>query len=783
MPSMIRLLASLLLLLCISPNLPARSLPPLLLEDSSAIFSAADHIEFLEDPGRQLGLLDVSSASWDKRFTAMSKSGFGRSRSAFWVRFQVADHSQQKWYLLLEAMLKDEFDLYIFPVGQAEQAGEAMEAMTARYATLLPDHRRRAWSLNLPAAETLQVYMRVTNGDSLIAVPVEFLNSDAMLARSTGAYRLGSAIYAGMITLALYQLFMFLILRERTYLFLALSMLTMTLVTHRTNPVFDDLNVFHDTGDYFFSAPILLLLFSVAAFAREMLETKKKAPTIDFIFKLFMGIALGMIFIVGLLPGGPMYPLALGIIILLFTQISGFYVAYFKNGGVVAKYFAWIYLIPTALQIPNLVILVFDVEHWLMQRNLVPAFATLLWMLFLALLQAKRVSLLRDDIRRTVNANAAKDEFIAVMNHELRTPMNAMVGLSNLLKLENLSSAQHNYVERLSIAARHMMHLIDNILDYSKVGQAQFNLKHKSFRLDIALQSVYHLLLQQANQKGLELVLDNKAEKMLVITGDRSKLAQILINLLGNSIKYTPGGKIKLCVTQRVGSTPDRVRLHFSILDTGPGISPHQHKKLFDPFIQLDTVTSQPEGIGLGLPISKKLVEHMGGSLQIKSQPGQGSEFFFEVELPRGEVADTETAVAGLRDMPESPQLRFPEGVHILLVDDFELNRIVATAMLQSMGAEVSQADSGKNAILQLQRYSYDLMLLDVSMADLDGLEVARRVRGQYNLKLPIIALTAHVSAGMKQQCLEAGMDDFIGKPFEYQELYAAINRQLSKIT
>lgn len=777
---MFKLLNFLIYLLLVCPfSLSAGSSPPLLLHDSQAIFSPANKTEFLEDPGRQLSLEEVSNASWSSRFRAVDKFNFGRSRSAFWLRFQVADESQHKWYLLLEAMLEDEFDLYIFPAGQVEQASKTT---TERYASLLQDHRRRAWSLNFPKGEVLQVYMRVTNGDSVVSIPIEFLNSDAMLERSAGAYKISSALYAGMIILALYQFFMFLILKEKNYFFLMLSMLAMALITHRTNPAFDGLNILRGTGTYFFATPILVAVLSTAAFAREMLETKKNAPRIDFIFKLFIWVSLGMMFIVGLLPGGPLYTLIMGMMIILFTQISSFYVAYFKKGGIIAKYFAWIYLTPAALHIPNLVMLVFEVNRWQAQRDLLPAFGSLLLMLFLALLQAKRVTLLRDDMRRTVAANEAKDEFIAVMNHELRTPMNAVVGLGGLLKLENLTSTQHTYVDRLNNAARHMMQLIDNILDYSKVKQEHFKLKHKPFRLDIALQSVHNLVSQPANQKGLELLLDNKTEQRLVIQGDRFKLAQILINLLNNSVKYTQDGTVSLCVTQSAGDKPDRIKLHFSVCDTGPGILPDQLEQLFDPFVQLETgrSTAKGEGIGLGLTISKKLVEHMGGNLQVNSQPGRGSEFFFEIEVARGLATDSE--VADLRDTTELTQFRFPEGLHVLLVDDSEVNRFVATEMLQNMGAEVSQANSGKNAILQLQRDSYDLVLLDVNMDDIDGLEVARRIRGEYKLKLPVIALTAHASSSMEERCLEAGMDDYIAKPFEYQELYWVITRQLSKI-
>ncbi|MEZ5536912.1 MAG: two-component regulator propeller domain-containing protein [Thiolinea sp.] len=380
-----------------------------------------------------------------------------------------------------------------------------------------------------------------------------------------------------------------------------------------------------------------------------------------------------------------------------------------------------------------------------------------------------------------LQAGKAKDEFIATMNHELRTPMNAIVGLGNLLGLEKLPATQATYVQRLNIASRHMMQIISNVLDFSKTGQPNFTVDEKPFQLNIALHSVHQLLLQQAQQKGLQLHLDNQTDKSLVVMGDRTRLAQVLNNLLTNAIRYTADGEVTLCVSQidkTSEETADKnIMLRFSVQDTGPGIPATQFETLFEPFKQLNNSSGSAhrEGIGLGLPISKKLLEHMGGNLIVRSQQDFGSEFYFELVMPLASAI--ETARTNEQQLTE---FRLPPGCRILLVDDSEANRFVGTEMLQNMGASVGQANSGKHAILQLQQHTYDLVLLDISMPDIDGLEVTRWIRQHSRTpKLPVIALTAHALGDVQKQCQEAGMDDFISKPFEYQALYQVIERHL----
>ena len=367
----------------------------------------------------------------------------------------------------------------------------------------------------------------------------------------------------------------------------------------------------------------------------------------------------------------------------------------------------------------------------------------------------------------------AKDDFLAVMSHELRTPMNAIAGLSALLKLSPLDETQKTYVEKLEVSSRYMMQLVNNVLDFAKVKNDSFELEQQGFRLDIALRSVKNILEQKAEDKGLELNLVGEDLLPMAITGDRGHLSQILINLINNAIKYTEEGEVSLEVKQLAAPTETSVRLAFSVVDTGIGISAEAIKNLFDPYQRvINSGSNTSEGVGLGLAISKSLVKLMGGRLQVESKLGFGSRFYFDLvfEIADDHVVSQEITVEDLDNFT------LPAGIQILLIDDAPLNRYVGGEMIKNMGGSVSLASTGEGAIAQLQQRSFDVILMDISLPGKNGFEVSQWIR-EYGLNpnVPIIALTAHDLTQVKQKCQEAGMDGFLSKPFEYQDLYQAI--------
>lgn len=380
--------------------------------------------------------------------------------------------------------------------------------------------------------------------------------------------------------------------------------------------------------------------------------------------------------------------------------------------------------------------------------------------------------------RMVVKINAkAKDDFLAVMSHELRTPMNAIVGLSTLLKLSPLDKTQKTYIEKLELSSGYMMQLVNNVLDFAKVKNDSFELSNEGFRLNIALRSVKSILEQKAQDKALELRLTGEDSLPMAITGDRGHLSQILINLTNNAIKYTEEGKVTLAVRQLPSPTMTSVRLEFSVTDTGIGIAAKDMKNLFDPYQRvIDSGSTFNEGVGLGLAISKSLVELMGGRLRVESKRGKGSRFYFDLAF---DIAD-DYVVSPDIDNSALQQFVLPTGIQILLIDDAPLNRFVGGEMIKNMGGNVTFASSGEGAITQLQERSFDVILMDISLPGKNGFEVSQWTREHaLNPNTPIIALSSHDLSQLEQKCQEAGINSSLSKPFQYQELYQVISSVL----
>lgn len=373
----------------------------------------------------------------------------------------------------------------------------------------------------------------------------------------------------------------------------------------------------------------------------------------------------------------------------------------------------------------------------------------------------------------------AKDDFMAIMSHELRTPMNAIVGLGALLKFSPLDKTQKKYIEKFEISCSYMMQLINNVLDFSKVKDHSFELNQQAFRLDIALRSVTNILELEAQNKGLTLSLIGESLLPEAIIGDRGHLSQVLINLVGNAIKYTEDGSVSLTVEPLDAPAEHQIKLEFSVTDTGVGIASEDIKNLFDPYQRvIDSDSVFKEGVGLGLAISKSLVELMGGNLQVESTIGQGSRFYFELVF---ELADEDTSSPEI-DGTDLNNFRLPAGLHVLLTDDSSLNRYVGSEMIKNMGGTVSLASTGESAIVQLRQRHFDIVLMDISLPGKNGLEVTQWIR-QYgrNPNVPILALTAHDITQLSPMCQEAGMNGYLSKPFEYQDLYRAICKALEE--
>jgi len=392
-------------------------------------------------------------------------------------------------------------------------------------------------------------------------------------------------------------------------------------------------------------------------------------------------------------------------------------------------------------------------------------------------MQALQAEKLRSDA-----ANRAKSEFLANMSHEIRTPLNAVIGLTYVMKRDARDPTQQDRLSKVDSAAKHLLQVISDILDLSKIEAGKMVLEDTVFELDDLVSRAIEIVAVPAREKGLALTVDTAALPRH-LHGDPTRLSQALLNLLSNAVKFTADGSVRLH-GHVVRSEGDRVLLRFEVEDTGEGIAPERQAELFKAFEQGDNSTTRRHGgTGLGLALTRHLARMMGGEVGLASAPGQGSRFWFSAWLGSASAPATApqpTIPAPLIDMT-GPATTAPPPRRILLVEDNPINAEVASTLLTGLGLHVAHASDGAQAVAMVDATAYDLILMDVQMPVMDGLAATRAIRARHGTTLPIIAMTANAFDEDRNACLAAGMDDHIGKPIDVRLLQATLRHWLRR--
>ena len=373
-------------------------------------------------------------------------------------------------------------------------------------------------------------------------------------------------------------------------------------------------------------------------------------------------------------------------------------------------------------------------------------------------------------------ANEAKSKFLAIMSHEIRNPLNAVVGMTRMLNDAGITGPNSKLIENIKTSSDHLLMIINDVLDFSKIESGEMLLEKTDFRIQDVINRVFNAHVFIAKEKNIDLVYHVDPRISDTHKGDPLRMQQVLSNLLSNAIKFTPQGKIQIrCELEKNSGNSNRVR--FEVEDTGIGISAENQAKVFESFKQENNTISRTHGgSGLGLAISKQIVELMGGKLSLESAKNVGSKFYFSIDLQVAESRITQKPVSGTEAGANSLK-----GYSVLLVEDNELNQMLATAMLEKWGASVVIANNGQEAVDIAETDTFDVILMDIQMPVMDGMAASRMIREKLQVTTPILALSANVIKGIVERCEEAGMQGYISKPFNADDLFRKILFQVSK--
>lgn len=753
-------------------------------------------IAVFEDVRGNTALTDITSAALEASFRRHDKDvlNAGYSRSVFWLRLDLQyqpTQGQDSREFLLELAYPplDQLDLYVPDLwGSLQRVAQTGDALP--FATRLIKQNNYVFPLQFQPGEHKRIYLRLQSQGSIQA-PLNLWSTQAYLeAQPSRIYVLG-IIYGVLLVMLVYNLFIYLSVRDTSYLYYILYIASFGLYQVSVNGA--GVEYLWPDNPWWANASTPFLIGSAALFgcqfARSFLHTAEHSPWVDRTLRLMM-LAGGLVMLLALVAS---YALALRLATLLalvFTLVifSAGLTSWWR-GMRVARYFifAWSAFLIGGL-VNTLMVLGYLPNLFITMYASQIGSALEVGLLSLALadrinaMKEERTRILQESSRKLAmlneelaNNNRLKDEFLSTVTHELRTPMNGVIGSLELMQTVTMDIELAQYHKTAVRSARDMMHMVNDILALTELEAGKLYPRREPFSLRALLDSLRVQFAGRAHDKGLhfELQLDDSLPDTL--EGDAAKLAQVLGYLLDNAVKFTQQGRVILRVHGEQASSSG-LTLCVQVEDSGIGFTEQAGGALFQRFRQLDgSMTREYGGLGIGLALSSQLALLLGGELQQRSEPGQGS--CFTLRVPVGLPLRTRAEQAPPRLRREGTPVREPGQCVVLVVEDNAINQLVTRGMLLKLGYQVRTADNGSEAIELLRRERVDAVLLDCQMPVMDGFATARALRALRGCaEVPVIAVTAHSHSGDRERCLAAGMNDYLAKPVKFAELQVLLH-------